>query len=256
MSMRTFPMIAQSTDRGCIYLDGNDPTHQQLAQDLDNSILVMDTCDGLNGAGSMLTVQIFLANVFGGHTFHYQYLKYTRTSFIIQLPQGLDRNQVVDMRNRWGEIANWKFQPWSADEEASYQPNRVKVRLHVTDFPLDFWHPKFIKQVLSCCGEVTHIDEGHVARNDRTCLKLWIYCIDPRRIPPVIDIPYINRFKTCAIQVIRWDYSGTFPEEAIYTVWEQRELGTRFRNNPNLPRYSLLAAHDKLLNFYARDGYT
>ncbi|KAF3340080.1 hypothetical protein FCM35_KLT15851 [Carex littledalei] len=249
-------MLSHSTDRGCVYLDGNDPIHRQIATELDNSILVMDMCDGLNGAGSMLTVQIFLANVFGGHTFHYRYLKYTRTSFIVLLPQGLDKIQVVNMGNQWGEIANWKFQPWSADEEANYQPKRFRVRLHITDFPLDFWSPKFIKQVMSCCGEVKHIDEGYVARNDRTCLKIWIHCIDPRRIPPVIDIAYSNRFKTCAIQVIRWEYNDTFPDEATYTVREQRALGTQFRNDPNLPRYSLLAAHDKLLNYYARDGYT
>lgn len=253
--MRAFPMTTQQADRGCTYLNYRDELHQQLAEDLDWSILVTAIGDNIEEGGSLLGVQHFLGANFGGNFIHYPYLKYTRHSFIFTLPHGTNKSEVVRLGNEWGRTAQWTFQSWNAFEEGSYQPNRFKVRLEILKFPLDFWHVPFIRHVMSQFGEVTSIDDEYIIGNDRKCLKLWISCIDPRRIPYKSYIPYDTIWKECSIHIISWDYSGHFPEEALLTAHEQRIMGVQWRNHPNWPRTSLLAAHDKLLNFFARGGY-
>ncbi|KAF3324660.1 hypothetical protein FCM35_KLT10817 [Carex littledalei] len=242
-------------DRGCAYLQTND-THRKLADDQNRSIMVMGIGGNANGGGPILNVQHFLSGVFGGNFLHYPALKYTKDSFIVKLPEGLDKDVVVEAGTRWGQITQWLFRDWSANEEARPQPTRFRVRLWIENFPLDFWEPQFIQQALSGMGLLVHIDTEHILGNDRTKLRVDILCLDPRRIATTTMVPYDNQWKQFFVQIISWDYDGWLPEEARYTVHEQRLLCGSISNRHLHAKSSLLAAHDKLLSFYARGGYT
>lgn len=138
----------------------------------------------------------------------YPYLKYSKNSYIVKLPHGLNNNEIVNLSSQLGKLTDSRFHAWSANEESHYASPRFCVHLEVLNFPLDFWHPKFIKEVMASFGEVLYIDDEHILDNDRTCLKLWITCHGPRRIPPTVDILYNNKYKVCFIHMLWWEYNG------------------------------------------------
>ncbi|KAF3338117.1 hypothetical protein FCM35_KLT18704 [Carex littledalei] len=59
MVMQPFPMRTNIVDKGCVYLDHYDPTHQQMAVDLDRCILVSAIGRNLDGVGTISDVRGF-----------------------------------------------------------------------------------------------------------------------------------------------------------------------------------------------------
>lgn len=98
----------------------------------------------------------------------YAPLKYSKDIFLLQLPTGLDHEEVISAGNEWGSSQEWSFRYFDIDADAGMQSKTYRVRLHITNFPLDFWHETFIQDACASFGEVTHIDEEFIYRNDRS----------------------------------------------------------------------------------------
>ena len=125
------------------------------------------------------------------------------------------------------------------------QSRTYRVRLHITNFPLEFWHATHIRDACAAFGEVVHIDEEFIQRGDRSRLALDITCIDPRRIPPTTTLPYGNKWKKMYIYIAGWEYNHWTPKEAKLTTGDQRSLLSLTAGTADFYKVSLIAAHDK-----------
>lgn len=243
-----FPLLSRQAGEGCTYLRRN-AIHRDLNEGLKRSILVVAQGSNQNGGGTPGNVQHYLYCTYGGTYMQYDPLKYSKDIFLIQLPAGLAHEEVIDAGNEWGSSHEWSFRYFDIDEDAGMQSKTYRVRLHITNFPLDFWHETFIQDACAGFGEVRHIDEEFLHRNDRSRLALEITCIDPRRIPPATTLPYGNKWKKMFIYIAGWEYNQWIPEEAKLTTNEKRSLASLTEGTADLYRISLIAAHDKLTRY-------
>lgn len=92
----------------------------------------------------------------------YAPLKYSKDIFLFQLLRGLDHEEVINAGNEWGTAQEWSFRPFDIDEDAGWQSKTYRVWLHITNFPLDFWHETFMREACASFGEVTHIDDEFI----------------------------------------------------------------------------------------------
>lgn len=243
-----FPLLSRPLGEGCTYLRRN-AIHRELHEGLKRSILVVAQGNNQNGGGVPGNVQHYLYNTYGGAYMQYAPLKYSKDIFLFQLPAGLDHEEVIDAGNEWGSSQEWSFRYFDIDADAGMQSKPYRVRLHITNFPLDFWHESFMQEACAGFGEVRHIDEEFIRRNDRSTLALDIICIDPRRIPPTSILPFGNKWKKIYIYIAGWEYNEWTPEEAKLTRNEYRSLVSLTAGTADLYQTTLIAAHDKLQRF-------
>lgn len=152
--------------------------------------------------GSIQQVLQFLFNTFGGNQGDYQYWRCSPTTFRIQLPHALSMPLVIDEGNLWGARTGWRLMKWDTNWDARFQNKNFRVRIKVTKFPEEFWHPFFIQQLAAQIGDLERTDEENIRGTNHMNLCLWVRCIDPKRIPYYMVLPFGNQWKECDIQVI------------------------------------------------------
>lgn len=245
---RPFPYVETRATVGCTYLQ-QEEEHYRLAGQLENAIKI--TADGANrgGRGRISQVLTFLVETFGGPLEQYQYLARTTNDYLVMLPIGMNRSQVVNRGTNWGMIAQWDFNYWSMDDELYHLVNNFKVRINITDFPIMFWHPKHIAHVVSEFGELDSIDEQNIQGPDRKSLNLWVNVIDPRRIPTSKILPFGDRWAKCYINVVGWQYIGWVPPEARMTKDGPNGEIIHLTGDYDQARFTLKIAHDRI-QFY------
>lgn len=85
---------------------------------------------------------------------------------MIKLLPNLDKYDIIRAGNEWGQTEEWSFHLFDVNEDAGDQPKLFRVRLHIRNFPLDFWHEIFIQEACAGFGEVRHIEERNIHGND------------------------------------------------------------------------------------------
>ena len=245
--VRHFPLCNQQIQQGCAYFQQNDIYHQRI-EDLEGSIRVMAEGRTRYFGGSIRQVQRFLATTFAGTAQDYKYWKCSPTAFRIQLPHTLSRFLVIQEGNVWGEQHGWRFTEWDTDWDARHQVKPYRVRVRVTEFPEEFWHPFFIQQLVAQFGEIESTDEENIQGPNHMNLHLWVRIIDPRRIPYFSVLPYGCQWKECTITVIAWEFIGEMPADADLPPPEDNgnRYGPYAQDNEYYLRQSLLQFHDSL----------
>lgn len=199
--------------------------------------------------GPITDVQHYLYRTHGGRYMQYSPLKYSKDVYLIQIPPNLDQEEVIMAGNEWGATHQWSFRYFNIDEDAGEQPKWFRARLHIRNFPLDFWHRDFIQYACAGFGEVRHIEEQCIPGNDCSLLALDLICIDPRRIPLLSTLPFGNKWKEMHIHIASWEYNHWVPEDAKLTVEEQRDIMRGLNNIADLAKETLNAAHNKLQSY-------
>lgn len=74
-----------------------------------------------------------------------------------------------------------------------------RVKISITDFPLDYWHPLYVHQALTSMGEVTDIHSSCVFWDDRTVITLWLDTLDTKLIPFTLWVGHENNMTECSI---------------------------------------------------------
>lgn len=82
----------------------------------------------------------------------------TEKNFLLVLPIGLDRGEVVERAQMWGVQNGWWLLEWNTDYACSRQVSRYTVKIRITNYPMVFWHPTFINHILTMLGEITEAD--------------------------------------------------------------------------------------------------
>lgn len=252
---RDFPFLTQQTTQTCVYLTPNSIS-DELTEGLERSIRAGPGGRAIQAFCAVQEVIQHLTQRYGGLSSNYPYWKISKTAYRIQLPPGLDRARTINEIQGWGLSKNWEFNFWNDDETTHTQPKLYRVRIKITNFPYNFWSPSFIKQVISHFGEVEHIDEANICGVERAAIYVWVECIDPKRIPFSSILPFGDKWKECFFSVMGWQYMAWIPPEARYTSQEEdEEQGTAQSNDlegqDSQARGSLLAAHDRLMNYLA-----
>lgn len=207
---RPFPIRAQQLDQGCMYLP-TDEIHERLVEELKNAIMVTDIRHQSQGRGTIDQVQVFLAATFGGIPGHYPYKRIAGAAYIVMLPATLDQSQVVNAGDIWGVRTKWQFDFWDSEGVSYGIKNQFRVKIKITNFPFTFWHQKYIKHVVSEFGEVVQIDNENLDGDNWSCIRLWLECSDPKRIPLSSVLPRSTRWSECYIQIEDWKFIGWVP---------------------------------------------
>lgn len=233
-----------------MYFQTND-IHHQILEDLEASIRVMATGRTRDEGGYIITVIQYLMDNFGGNMQDYKYWKCGPTTFRIQLPHALSRYLVLENSRRWGEQNGWTMTDWDPYVDARIQEKPFRVRVKITQFPEEFWHPFFIQQVVAQFGDLELTDGENITGHNHRSLGLWVRCIDPRRIPYYTDLPYGRLWKECIIQVITWEYMGEMPPDP--SPMPPGDSSDRYGSEGGQTEYyvrrSMTGFHDRIMNW-------
>lgn len=244
----TFPYAEKKITRGCVYLPTND-RHNRLLADLEQSMVVHTSNPNENGEAFLTRVRQYIVQIFGGNQLEFSYLKTSYLSYVIKIPTRLNRQEVINAGNSWGNWRGYWFDFWTIERNSEINHCPFRVRISILNFPLYFWDPDFIANLVSQFGEVESIDEPNVTGTDRSVLNIWITCLDVKRIPPVTTIPFGERWTECTIRIAEWQYIGWVPPEARLTEGD----GSPFRLTGTFAqaRWSLMRASEKILYYIA-----
>lgn len=200
-----------------------------------------------------MEVRCFLSQHFGYNISDYPFWRYSDSVFRIKLPHALSRAIVIEEGNVWGTHHGWVMMEWDTMWNARRQEKHFRVRVKITDFPEEFWHPLFIQQVAAQFGDIQRTDEENIQGSNHRNLCLWVRCSDPRRIPYSSVLPYGSHWKECFIQVISWEYTGDLPPAPDLPPPE--DSGDRYGSNSAdieyFVRRTMIQFHDSI-NAYNR----
>lgn len=245
---RQFPYAEHQETTGCTYLQ-KDEIYEDLSRQMENAVTMAAMFENRNGIGDFSQVQQFLVNAFGGSTSDYPYYKRGPNQYLLMLPLEMEKSIVVNRGTAWGQGTNWEFYYWNEEEESHSLTNHFRVRLNILNFPIKFWHPKFINQVVAEFGEVETIDEENIIGPDRSSLNLWIVCADPGRIPASKVLPFGDRWTQCYINIVGWRYIGWIPLEARLVENDGQGRVVHLDGDFKHARETLRLAHDRI-RFY------
>lgn len=238
-----FPYRTSQCERISVYIPVTHKYHE-LVNDLEHSILVMGR--GLATQWDISDVQCYLVACYGGDMVDYQYLKRGVRSYLVRLPDRLNRLQVIEQMSLWGLRNDLVFTQWNPTDDGGQQQRGFLVKLRVEGFPTQLWDEEYIYLFLMQLGEVRDIDTECTFGRNRECIEAWIWSHDPLEIPTSGTVLFDDRWKECRITVTGWTDEGNDPPNdgrgggyEAQGGWQRDMLQTGIPQ----PRDSLIARH-------------
>lgn len=212
-----------------------------------------------------LLIQTKLASQYGGSSHEYHLLHLSPRSYLVMLPEFLNRAQVLD------DLLLWSVQNhihlWSWDTEVGWNPtpSTYKLYLEIHNYPMHLWHPKYFHLLVAGFGSPLYIDEANSTGPDRSTLRITIRCVDPTTVPWFIFLNYESKWRQCKVALLGWSFYR--PRRNVYyrgpssggqqTEVEWAGVHRTFNEQENsVHRASLYHAHMSWLTAEERNSQT
>lgn len=170
--------VQHQTAASC-YLSPSEEHHQLLDQ-LNGSVVLQPTQDNVPGLSDL---QNTLSSRYGGGSSDWHTLK-VANAYLVSLPPWVSQEQVYEDEAFW-DASNVAVHPWQTLTGASSAPQSHRVMITISDFPSDYWHPKYFLQATASFGEMMGMAADTMTSGNRAVLSLVIQCINGSIIPPL-----------------------------------------------------------------------
>lgn len=192
-------------ERLSLYFDTDEvPAFHAVNAALAQSIVLWSP--NLHLHGNILGIQFLLANTYGGSTLLYPISPWECGSFIIKLPNYLNRDQVLAEFLPWCVDRNILLTPWDPNLYLCRQPTfGYRLDIIVNGFPIPLWHEYFIIKFLSALGNVVYVNGDNLLGRDKSCISAVIYCLDPRAVPRLVAVHFLNFWADVRVHIREWD---------------------------------------------------
>lgn len=169
---------------------------------------------GPNGRYQISVVEQYLLQRYQLPQGNFSLYKLGENCYLLKISTELNCTHVINEENNWGTLIGWWFDFYDCLHETYQQYIAFKVRITILNYPFVFWHPKFIRQVVSEFRELLSIDEINDTGNDRSSLNIWMKSFDANRLPFTTVLPFGDRWAQFRVLVMGWQYAGWVPLEA------------------------------------------
>ncbi|KAK1697338.1 hypothetical protein QYE76_014035 [Lolium multiflorum] len=85
------------------------------------------------------------------------------------------------------------FRPWRAVSQAINANMCYRVHLDVDALPPFAWRPEIVDHILGRKCAVQHLDDGFTTMEDTRSFGVWVWTMDPHRIPKVLWLTFANK---------------------------------------------------------------
>lgn len=252
---RPFPYRNARNDRMSVYIPVTAKYHE-LVHDLDHSIHVMGR--GFLNQWHISDVQCYLVACYGEQLGDYPYLKRNERSYLIRLPDHLNRLQIIDQLTLWALRGDMVLTIWDPEDQGGTQRAGYLVKIRVDNFPLQIWDVEYISCFLSQIGEVRDIGTECTFGRHRGFVEAVVWSHDPKEIPPVTTVYFDDQWSECPITVVGWedDTGAGPPSEGDSDGGGPGEEESRSGGGPNLAPVltGLFARHEQRRRFFSSES--
>lgn len=171
--------------------------HESLVAELNNTVLLYSTQQ--EAAISRHQLRHNLRARYGG-THQDWKIKVVSRGFLILIPNWLYHDELHLDSHFWSRY-NLVVQPWQALDRSHVLPAMHRVRLTIVDFPIDYWHPFYIRQATSSMGLVSGIHRDCVEGEDRVTIRAWLDTPDLNLIRHYLYLGLCGLWTECRVFV-------------------------------------------------------
>lgn len=134
----------------------------------------------------------FLLQRCGGQP-HEWVLTPVKRGYLLKVPTWLHPADLVRDYEYWVSHHYMLILPWQTLDRDDTLPPKQSVILTIHSFPLDYWHPKYFRQVTAAMGILTGVSQEALRGENKTHLKLMIDCHDLKLIPHTLVVGHNGR---------------------------------------------------------------
>lgn len=204
-------------------------------------------------------IQIELVRIYGGQIAEYQVQRLSHGTYLIALPEFLDRRDVIDELLIWAVEHGVYLSGWVPHYNHGWRQGPISYRVYfrVHNFPTDFWHYYYFWLFTSGFGDLLYVDDENIRGPDRSSLRMTVRCFDLALIPPVMIVHNELEWTRCWISIIGWEmdgppsnisYNGPVSGGSLVAIDGAHEPVTHTQNMDSEVRRSLIRAHNTLGN--------
>lgn len=202
---QNYPLQRQITTQFCFLspLDG----HESVIQDLNSAVLLYSTqlTPSLNYDQVLQTLQVR----YGGSASQWR-VRRVSSGYLIYIPTWLYRDELYLDSHFW-ECHFFIPHPWQALNATDSLPPLQRVYLTILDFPLDYWHPYYIRQAMASMGVVTAIHRDCLSGEDYVSIRLWLDTPNLNLVPFWLKVGHQTSLSTCPIFMEGRQSPANFP---------------------------------------------
>lgn len=169
--------------------------HERLAQDLNRAVILYSVQEALPLNRSQI-VQTLLSR-YGGSS-HSWRVQRVRRGFLVFLPSWIYHDE-LNLDSHFWEQSSFFVQPWQTLDRSDRQPPGRRVLITITDFPIAYWHPYYIRQATVTMGSLVGIHRECITRDDRMEIKLWVDTPDVNLIPYQLIVRHQTQWTECQV---------------------------------------------------------
>ncbi|KAF3333436.1 hypothetical protein FCM35_KLT01127 [Carex littledalei] len=166
-----FPYTATPGNQIHVYMPQT-PHISLLENDGDHSILACFLHTATNRNPTI--IQHRLVELFGGNTWDYPILAISSSTFLVTLPEYLDRNQILQELLLWSVVNHIHIWRWDHEHAWNPTPPGFKVYLEVRNYPAALWYPHLFHLLTSDFGIPLYVDDANTVGIDRSTLRITI----------------------------------------------------------------------------------
>lgn len=189
-----FPQIPQQPFSLCVLSPIAD--HHRLVRDLDAQVFVATT------AGSQIPppeqLRALLRIRYGGITSSWTQIE-VQGGVLVRIPPGLRSDDLIDDTAYWERGWGIQMLPWQCIDNPRSQPLPLRVHVTIWDFPIEYWHLHYFKQVTASMGTITGFHSRHWNGRDKSCISLYLDCPDVHLVPFKMYVLHHERWSECRV---------------------------------------------------------
>lgn len=89
--------------------------------------------------------------------------------------------------------------PWQCVDSPRSQLLPTRVQVTIWDFPIEYWHLHYFKQVTASMGKITGFYRRHIDGRDKSCISFYLDCPDPHLVPFKMYVLHNERWSECRV---------------------------------------------------------
>lgn len=196
MEARPFP-LSNSTPATYCFLS---PTEEQslIRQELDQTIFITALEDHLLPPKHEL--QMYLHGRCGGDAQDWE-LDVARKGYLLKVPQWLHPQDLIMDYEFWVRRYYLLLLPWQTLNRADLLPPKQNIIITISDFPVNYWHPRFFRQVTAAMGILREVAHQNLTGKNKALLRLGLECYDLSLIPPSIFVGHDGQWTECRVEI-------------------------------------------------------
>lgn len=222
--------------------------HHRLVRDLDAQVFVATT------SGSQIPppeeLHALLRVRYGGIN-----SMWTQTvvqgGVLVRIPPGHRSDDLIDNTAYWERGWGIQMLPWQCVDSPRSQLMPLRVHVTIWDFPIEYWHLHYFKQVTASMGTITGFHSRHSNGQDKSCISLYLDCPDVHLVPFKMYVLHHESWSECRVTLQgrqdpdAHDFQGPPPggdqsaqRNALYFtpvppdsplgLWQRRSIYSRF----------------------------